>query len=531
MRDMFMKPRSLKREVRTPSGQMLAGKLHPAMIVELGQSESAVVSQNIAMDLEPIAGRMRSAITGEVNVIFVPKPAVDALKNPEDDLPLNSEAYRKKLIESESVLDLELEGVISQTADVIPRSVSGQKYVSEGVRLAYNVAVNHLRQLAYYKATLLDSASTAIAPALFSQSVLSRYNGVLNPEDRINGSVKLEIANMKLPVEGIGRRVGGTNWTDQNVSVDETTGDGTWKTESYAYASNLDDTAGDMFAKMHGNGIPQIFADLNGAEAGNVSLKDFYVTQRMDKLTRVMDALFKANPIHGQKQALRFAHGLKVQSDNEPFVVYSKKNIFGMSMRQAMDGANLDKEYSNHATGFRYTVPIPRTEFGGYLVTLVSVKPDETLDRMPHPTMTKVTTAKNYLSDEAVIDPVPVLVRDLDADAATNDEETVAMHVGNNHLELNYQSHGFNGATDLLAVANKNAVWSVALPTSLTPESINYPTPVDIYPFVLNDDDDPVANYTLSSVASIPTPLLRGPTPVEEIEIIEDEALFEDFDA
>lgn len=530
MQSMFQKPRSVRREVRSPSGHMLAGKLHPAMATQFGQSEGGYVEQSVDMFLEPIAGRMLSAITGQVTSVFVPMPAIDALKNPDDDYPLNSEVYRDKLMTAETVFDVEAEGDISKSLGINPRSVSGTKFVGEQARLAYLVAVNHLRQLAYYKATLVDSAETAILPALFSQSVLKRYAGVLNPEDNINGAVPLQGPDAKVFLKGFGR--GDTDyWTYPNDGELVREG-GEDSRIAYANSSMVHNHAqGAFYVEENPDkaGYPNLHINLSDQDLGNLKLSDFYRAETMDSLTRAMDQMIKENSVHGQAQALRMAYGLNVNTDNQPMVVYNKEQVFGAAIKSAMDGDNLDKEYTNHMSRFRFTVPIPRTEFGGVLITMISVKPDEALESMPHPFLSKEVSKKNYISDEAVIDPVPVTVRDLDSDAATGDEETVAMFVGNNHLDMLHLDYGFNRLTDMTEVANKSAIWQVNLPTSVTPESISYPSPVDIYPFVLNDDDDPVCHYRLSSTALIQTPLLRGPTPVEEMEVIEDEAIFAAF--
>jgi hypothetical protein len=61
---------------------------------------------------------------------------------------------------------------------------------------------------------------------------------------------------------------------------------------------------------------------------------------------------------------------------------------------------------------------------------------------------------------------------------------------------------------------------------SVTPESILYPATLDHYPFI--DNLAEVCTYTCTSVSVINTPLIFGPTPVEELAAIEDENVFDD---
>ena len=72
------------------------------------------------------------------------------------------------------------------------------------MHVSHNAAVNFLRQRKYVKATTLLAGNTLSTPALIGQTMLDRLNGVLDPDDRINGKVQLEIPDMILPVQGIG---------------------------------------------------------------------------------------------------------------------------------------------------------------------------------------------------------------------------------------------------------------------------------------------------------------------------------------
>lgn len=518
MLNKYMKPRGTRRESRTIAGRFRGGKLAPIMAVPFRESESGVLSQSVMMELDPIAGRMITPITAEIVSVYVPAQAIDVLKNPGDDYAGNAEMFRDKLMSGNPVFDVEEEGEISKRLGVVPRSVAGKKYVNESARLAHNCAVNFLRQRKYVKAQLLESTADVVTPALISETVLDRLNGVLDPEDRVNGMVDLDFASVKLPVSGIGLN-NHTNpgelsryWSDATSTSKET--------RLSSGGSNY------TTFEVDADGIPQVFADLTSASAGGVSLADFYTAERMDALTREMRQIVDSNPEHGEEMVARFAHGLQIELGKTPFVIYRKEQTFGTTMVRASDGANLDMTQTNSVQMLEFTVPVPPTEFGGVVVTFAAVKPDETLASQPHPILSAEWGARNYIADELAIDPVPVTIRDLHADCETADEETVALYVGNNHLQRNYVNYGFNRHLDASTVEAKTAIWQLEVPMSVTPQSVIYPQELEHYPFA--DQEAEVCTYTVQSNARIDTPVIFGPTPVEELATIETADIFED---
>ncbi len=228
----YQQARDVRREQRTLAGTFRGGKLNPIMAVPVTGSESGVVTQSVTYELDPIAGRMITPITAEIIAVFVPAPAIDALKNPEDDYPGNSEVVRQKLLSGNPLFALEEETEVSKRLGIVPRSVSGTKYVNEAGRLAHNCAVNHLRQRKYVKAELLDSTADVPTPAIISEAVLERLNGVLDPEDRVNGSVDLNLPSMNLPISGIGFTTGSTDNGARTVYDSAGTGS---QTENYQH--------------------------------------------------------------------------------------------------------------------------------------------------------------------------------------------------------------------------------------------------------------------------------------------------------
>lgn len=510
-----------RRESRTLAGRFRGGKLAPVMAVAMRESESAILSQNVTFELDPIAGRMITPISADLVSVYVPVQAIDALKNPLEDYAGNTEIVRDKLLSGSPLFDLEDESEISKRLGVNPTSVGGVKKVNEVARLAHNCAVNYLRQRKYVKAVKLLAGNMNVTPALINQTVLDRLNGVLDPEDRVNGQVALTIGSVKLPVDGLA--IGGSRplYTNEQRNSDGTI--------TYDPAFGRTQTTGsDIYIKAKDglNSFPDVSVDLGGIESGNVSLTDFYNAELMDNLVRQMRQLVDENPEYGEEIVTRWAHGLSVEMGKTPWVIHESTEFFGNAYRQAMDGASLDVAQSDMAVELGFTVPVPSTELGGVVITFASVRPDETLASQPHPFLAEPWGAQNFVSDEMARDPEKVTMRQLDSEVLQADETTTALYIGHNHLKKAYISYGFNRHLDKTTVAAKTALWQLEVPMSVTPESVLYPDDLAHYPFA--DQTAEICTYTVTSQATVATPMIFGPTPVEELAQIETDNVFDD---
>lgn len=519
----YQSAKNVRREARSRTGRFRGGKLNPVMAVAIRGNEGGVLSQNITLELDPIPGRLITEITADFMALFVPVQAIDAIKDPEAAYAGMTEVIREKLLSGTPLFGLENEGEISQRCKVNPRSIGGAKRVNEMVRLAHNAAVNFLRQRKYVNATLIPHTNAVVTPAILGQTVLERLNGVLDPDDRINGSVQLNIPDMELPVAGIG--ISSTHGPGAARTVRET---GDTATTSYPASAGGNDVIVKATTNTGSSAFPQIVAQLNGVVAGNLSLTDIYNAEKRDALTRTMRKIMDDNPEYGQEMILRWAHGLSVDTGKIPFILAEITRTFGKNIVPAMDtaGVNGDVMRSDMALRMEFTVPVPRTELGGIIVTFAVIRPDETLSDQPHPFLSDVWGLDNFVADELAIDPVPVTIRELDSECDAGDESTVSMYTGLNALKQTYVDYGLSRALDPNTVEAKTAVWQLKIPLSVTPDTILYPEDLDHYPFA--DQEAEVCTYTINTAATIQTPITFGPTPVEELAVIGDEDLFEE---
>ena len=522
--DNFAQARNLKGDDRQYLQTFKGGILSPCNAVAFHENEGGLYDFRAVLELAPIAGRMYTPISARVQTVYVPLQALHALNDPEHAYPGEARVVRDLLQSGEPLFEMEEDNEINQRCFVHPTPIDGVLKTCASTRLAHIAAVNYLRLRKYRKASLLDSTHMTTTPALLGQTVLDRFNAVLDPDDRINGSVEFDIPNVRLPVDGLA--IG-----DDGFGFNAVTGvKETWKPNpvdgSY---KQIGDTRGPDSILVKENplkpGFPELVAK-GDLSTSKMSIDDFYKAEQRDKRARQIDAMLEADPVHGDMRVLRWASGLQLDTSKTPFLMYEEEREFGFSLRSAMDGANLDKEQTDSNLIVDFTVPVPKTEFGGVVMTFISIIPDETLEYQPHPVMSQPWTGTRYTEEEMQYDPVQVPMRELSIDVPQANENTRAFYTGHNRMKLRYNSHGLARNMDLTTVENKSAMWQVKIPLSLTADTILYPEleGQDNYPF--SDWDGDLCTAFISADARIPTPMILGPSPVETIELIDENDLF-----
>jgi len=495
----YQKARSTRTEISTKSQTFRGGKLVPVNMTAVRSGENGVVRQQVIAELDPIVGRLQSEISLEIVQVMVPALAIDEAKG--GTLGGNTDALRDRLSLGEAIFALEDRNEISMRSGIVSKPIGGVRKVSEAVRLAHNVAVNFLRKRRYISATQIDVSNTSITPALLSSTVLDRLNGVLDPEDRINGSVDL---SGQFPVKGIA-----TNYNLTNSPAGKTADGETVSYPNYATINPTSSSIHGIFVETDAAGYPQVRANFEG----QLALKDFYVAQRMDDAAREIDAILDSNPELGFEAVANIAHGLSIDTGKIPFVMYETTRTFTRGIQSAMDGPSLGDMQTSNLVALDFATPVPATEFGGVIVTFVSVKPDESLSSMPHPLLTDAWAQDNFLADEMAIDPVPVRAREIDANVSAGSEDTICLYVGNNHLRKRITSYGWTENTDTSTVAHKSAIWQYAIPASVSPSSIVYPDDLPHYPFA--DQNAEVVTCHVTTQVAFNTPTIFGPSPIE----------------
>lgn len=514
----------------TSVGKLRGGKLVPVSAEIVRPLEGGVYRQTVSMELDPIPGRLITPPICEIVSLFLPVQALDAIKDPVAQYAGMTEVIREKLLSGTPLFVLENENEFSRRCNIHPKSIAGVKKVSEVYKLAYNAGVNYLRQRKYIKATTVLYSNTALTPALIGDTVLDRMNGVLDPDDRINGMVNLEIPAMTLPVKGMLFR----NTPGQPSASTFRNGDGTTIVTTGSDEKVRHTSGVDIAVKSKGSGASST-ADLTAvfnAVGQGISLQDFYNAKTMDQLTRVMESIVDQYPEYGAEYVLRWAHGLQIDTGKIPFVLANVVRPFSTSLRGAMDktGVNEDVMRTDNTVSVSFTVPVPKTELGGVIMTFAVLKPDETLAAQPHPFGSEPWGLDNYVADQLALDPQPVTIRELDGDCLQAQETTIAMYTGYNALKRTYRTYGFNRFVDPNSVENKSQIWQLEIPVSVTPDNILYPDYLDHGVFAAGGTQGApleVCTYRSEHALSVRTPIVFGPTPVETVDIIDDEDIFD----
>lgn len=528
----YGKPRSRRSMRQHIMSTMRGGKLMPVAGVPFRPGEAGMLHQEVVVEMEPIAGKLISDILLDIKCVYVPALACDEILNADPVAAGNTEIFRRRLLDGETIFPFEAESAITQRMGIEPIKIAGQQVTSSIARLAHNVAVNYLRRRVYWDAQQIPSFHQSVTPALLSSTVLDRFNAVLDPEDRINGAVSLEGT---IPVKGIGTRVpvagdrsaGLANaQTYLDSEGNEVLGQG-WQVDRLAGDS---DTNGRMNlvieAGGEGNLRPNVRIEMDSAQP--LSLKQFYMAEWQDKLIREIANFTMARPDDGPEAVARMLHGLNIDPGKQPFVVYENTVALGAGVRTGMDGPNLDVQITNTGARVAFSRMIPANEFGGFIVTFASIKPEEVIAGQPHPVLSEPWAVVNYAADDMVIDPDPVLRRQLDSDVAQANETDVMFWVGHNHFGRNYLQIDWSRDVDENTVDHRSSRWRYAIPLGVSPSNVIYPGDLDHYPFQLNAPTDPACSYAVKSVADIASPLKLGPTPVETLDFIDAENLLGD---
>ena len=417
-------------ESRTLMGRFRGGKLNPVLCVGFRGGEGGMLSQTATIELDPVVGRLVTPVTAEMIAVYVPVQAMAALDNPDDPSAGITEVIRQSFLDGHPMFSFIPENEITRRLGVMPASVGGVRQVNSAPLTAHNCAVNFLRKRKYVYAKQLLATNKAVTPALLSTTAMEMFNGVLNPDDHINGFVALDLAG-KAPVRGI--------WRTEGASADPVERNGLINfglprvtvSNDLAPANRLN-----FDVPAAGQAGNTIYSELGDAVGTGFSLTDIYNAETMDRLTRKMRSLIDANPIDGEEQIVRWAHGLSVDTGQNPWLVHYSQKVFGQSVMRAMDGEGIEAEttQSRLLLQMGFNVPIPTTELGGVVVTFMTVKPDETIYQQPHPLFSRPWGLENHMAEELMNDPMPVTAREVSAGVAAADEMNVVFYTGFNEL-------------------------------------------------------------------------------------------------
>lgn len=521
--------RSPRRESRDLVGKFRSAVSAPVMCVPMMPGEGGMVTQAVSFECDPVAGRMMSEAYCKVTVLYIPAQAIHKMLHKGnaawEDKAGVTEIMRRMIMNKTPIFPGRVEDEITQRMGIVPMKVSNVTQVSSVALLGYNVAQNYMRKRKYIYATERAGLDQTLAPAVLHETVLERFRAAMDPDDHINGKVELNLSQTQAPVTGIG--ILSNDGSPVNRARRETKG-AVSTGLAFQVRSNSDgalqNAATLSIAAQTNNAtsLPAIYADLQAVMASGFSLVDLYNAQKADDLVRQMRAIANDNPTYGEEAVLRWAFGLNVDGLTEPFVLYEKEIALGDAMRRATDAAGIQQEVRASDLGamIEYSIPVPKTELGGLVITLAQIRPDEVIAQQPHPILTTDWTMPSQPAEMMMVDPEPVMMRELFGDTTATAQETqIKFYAGHNQLKRHYVNVGFTRNTNVASVANKNVMWTYAIPAGVTPDNILYPVNFPQYPWL--DQNAEICTYRVASQAVIDTDYFFGPDPVETVAIVD----------
>ncbi len=511
----FNGQRRLRSWSNTHYGGMEAVKATPLAICRFNPDEGGTVRTDLNVMLAPVSGYMRSKAYVDVTQVFVPYQAIEKLELDEQEDAGVTEMTRRRLMAGQGI-GLEQRNVISDAANVHPKQTGDVRKVSKSVRLAYLCAVNHMRKVAYYAASQVPKTETAILPAVLTANVLERFNGVLDPERHIDGAINL---TGELPVKGLVMSDTGTGVSTRNNTLEtgedepqSTTG---WRVGDGAGINKLMVESIDTEDGRR----PNVRVGMEGA--AELTLRDMVESQKLDAIIRNFAKMIQDDPINGEEQVERALYGISVDYDHNCQVLYRKVHEVSAAHVRPTDGASVNDVSGHFELDTGFATLVPRSELGGQLVTLVSVKPLETVVRQPDPIQTESWALVNRVQDETQLDEVLVKRSDIETDMESTDTDTPVFWCGHNALKHEYSTQGPNERL-IPETELRSSMWTYEIPTSVTPGNVSYPADgVEMYPFFNHNGAH--ADFTIRQQAAISTTLAKGPTPIERIHLFEDE--------
>lgn len=509
----FGKQRRLRKWGNGHRGGFGAAKLHPLFACRFRPDEGGTLETFLDTRLAPVDGILSTKAYLQVLQVFVPYQAMDVLQRPFADSRGVTEMCRREILEGRGV-GLEVENAISRACFAHGKNVDGTVKVQKSVRLAYIAALNHLRKKAYFNALIADHTLSAIMPCTYKANMLQRFDGVLDPESLIDGAINL---SGSVPLSGI--EIAG--------SVSSGSGGASVASDGSSYIQLGHSSTGYLRFDLKDASNVDLAADLSGA--AELTHRDLMRAKILDGIVRNLARVREMDPVHGEERVARAIYGVQMNTDDEPVVIYDQTHELEPQHIRPMDAAGVNK-WSGHFHMFdTFGTVVPRTELGGQVMTFVCLRPLELVPDQPDPAQTEAWVFENRIHDELDLEEQMVTRRDLEASVPTVDADVEAFWVGKNRLMHNYMTEGIN-VEQVPEVEVLTKSWDHEIPQGVTPENINYPETISMYPFF--NWTGPAAQYVARQRAHISTPLQLGPNPVEKLELFEaDPSLIEEVEA
>lgn len=252
---------------------------------------------------------------------------------------------------------------------------------------------------------------TTLAPAFWGQSNMS---GIVPDFDDgiIAGEVPLTITEQDLRVRGIGLTAGANVATVNGVRES----DGVTKNYPAAHDTR---NVGQYLKTGSGDfaGYPDVFAEMqeNGIK---ISLANMDQAKKLVSFAK-MRAMYEGHPDAWVIDQLMQGIHIEEQQFLQPMLIGQTNVEFRQALRHATNGPDLTDKVTNGIATGSIGVSVPQNPYGGVVMLIAEVLPEQLYERQPDPffTASGVDDFPNYFDD--VLNPMPVVeVKNGDVDSA-----------------------------------------------------------------------------------------------------------------
>lgn len=269
-----------------------------------------------------------------------------------------------------------------------------------------------LTRKSYASEDLADALALprAFWPSIPHASMVPDYERAL-----VVGNLDLDLISGSLPVDGLGYdQSSALNTTGANFTYNDGTASGAVRWKGIGTGSPLQWDSTSTLMDID-NGVPQVFAQMAGQIMGTslAAIDKGRETVQFAKLVAAKRGNDHTGFSAGDVVMADLMRGFRVEESmyRRPWLLDSKRVIFGLNERHATDGASLADSVTTGMASATLSLNVPMQETGGTIMFTVEVVPDRLDERMADEfTMIKATSElPDALRDVQRLEPVDIV--------------------------------------------------------------------------------------------------------------------------
>lgn len=286
---------------------------------------------------------------------------------------------------------------------------------------AYNQIWNHVAINRSKDLTKRAASNGQLAPAFWGENNMSEIVPDFD-DGLIAGETPLTVVEGRLQVSGIG--FNNANGPTGVTSARETGGTSTSYASGYltgaqsnGVSSNVVVRSTPLVGGVAGTNYPSIYAEM-AANGIKVSLANLEQAKQLVGWAKLREQ-YEGYTDEWIIDTLMQGYHIEDQEFTVPILLDQTMVDFKQGLRYASDAANLNEKATNGVATGSVNVSVPANTYGGVIMIIAEVIPEQLYERQPDPWFTakSVSDLPNYMQD--VLNPMPVVeVKNGDVDAS-----------------------------------------------------------------------------------------------------------------